>query len=51
MRDDKVISMFKTLAERYWPGPLTMVVRANMDVIPSLVTAETGFVGVRMPNH
>lgn len=51
MRDDKVISMFKTLAGRYWPGPLTMVVRANMDVIPSLVTAETGFVGVRMPNH
>jgi tRNA threonylcarbamoyl adenosine modification protein (Sua5/YciO/YrdC/YwlC family) len=49
--DEKVLSLFKTLAGKYWPGPLTMVVRANMDVIPSLVTAGTGFVGVRMPNH
>jgi L-threonylcarbamoyladenylate synthase len=46
-----VVSLFKTLANKYWPGPLTMVVRANMQVIPSLVTAETGFVGIRMPNH
>lgn len=43
--------MFKTLAAKYWPGPLTMVVKANMAVIPSLVTAETGFVGIRMPRH
>ena len=28
-----------------------MVVKANMALIPSLVTAETGFVGIRMPNH
>ena len=28
-----------------------MVVRANLSIIPSLVTAETGFVGIRMPNH
>jgi tRNA A37 threonylcarbamoyladenosine synthetase subunit TsaC/SUA5/YrdC len=28
-----------------------MVVKANLTVIPSLVTAETGFVGIRMPNH
>lgn len=28
-----------------------MVVKANLSVIPSLVTAETGFVGIRMPNH
>ena len=49
--DKKVVSMFKLLAEKYWPGPLTMVVRANMELIPSLVTADTGFVGIRMPNH
>ena len=24
--------------------------KANLDVIPSLITAETGFVGLRMPN-
>ena len=28
-----------------------MVVKANLKLIPSLVTAETGFVGLRMPNH
>ena len=49
--DAKVVELFKTLAAKYWPGPLTMVVKANLAVIPSLVTAETGFVGIRMPNH
>jgi len=39
------------LAEKFWPGPLTMVVRANLDKIPALVTANTGFVGIRMPNN
>ena len=28
-----------------------MVVKANLELIPTLVTAETGFVGLRMPNH
>lgn len=28
-----------------------MVVKANLTVIPSLITAETGFVGIRIPNH
>jgi len=43
--------LFKVLAGKYWPGPLTLVVKANLDVIPSLITAETGFVGIRMPDH
>ena len=46
-----IVSLFNKLADKYWPGPLTMVVKANMTVIPSLVTAETGFVGIRMPNN
>jgi len=45
------IHLFKTLAGKYWPGPLTMVVKANLDVIPSLITAETGYVGIRIPNN
>ena len=28
-----------------------MVVKANLNVIPGLVTASTGFVGLRMPNN
>lgn len=43
--------LFKLLAQKYWPGPLTLVVKANLEVIPSLVTAETGYVGIRIPNH
>ena len=30
---------------------MTLVVRANDKLIPDLVTAGTGFVGIRMPNH
>ncbi|HXE14700.1 MAG TPA: L-threonylcarbamoyladenylate synthase, partial [Bryobacteraceae bacterium] len=38
------------LAERYWPGPLTLVVRKT-DKIPDAVTAGLNTVGVRMPAH
>lgn len=47
----EVIKLFKELAAKYWPGPLTLVVKANLEVIPALVTAQTGFVGIRMPNN
>lgn len=36
------------LAERFWPGPLTMILPARENV-PSAVTAGTGNVGVRWP--
>jgi len=49
--DLEIVSLFKKLASRYWPGPLTMVVQANLKLIPNMITAETGFVGLRMPNH
>ena len=42
--------IFELLAEHFWPGPLTMVLRATQQV-PSLVGAETGFIGVRAPAH
>jgi len=34
------------LAERFWPGPLTMILPARTSV-PDLVTAGTGTIGVR----
>jgi L-threonylcarbamoyladenylate synthase len=37
------------LAERFWPGPLTLVLRAAPK-IPEAVTAGTGTVGIRIPN-
>ena len=37
------------LAERFWPGPLTLVLLAAPN-IPEAVTAGTGTVGIRIPN-
>jgi L-threonylcarbamoyladenylate synthase len=39
---------FERLAERFWPGPLTMVVEASAK-IPASVTGETGRIGLRLP--
>jgi L-threonylcarbamoyladenylate synthase len=40
----------QTLAERFWPGPLTLVLKKNRKV-PDEVTAGLDTVGVRMPAH
>jgi tRNA threonylcarbamoyl adenosine modification protein (Sua5/YciO/YrdC/YwlC family) len=39
---------FERLAERFWPGPLTLVVRAGSK-LPLRVTANTGNVALRVP--
>jgi len=39
---------FDRLAERFWPGPLTIIVRAGSR-LPLRVTASTGNVAVRVP--
>ncbi|PWU00865.1 MAG: threonylcarbamoyl-AMP synthase [Terriglobia bacterium] len=39
-----------TLAQRYWPGPLTLVVRKRT-TIPDIVTAGLATVGLRVPAH
>ena len=38
------------LAARFWPGPLTIIVR-KADIVPDLVTAGLDTVGVRIPSH
>jgi L-threonylcarbamoyladenylate synthase len=40
----------KTLAERFWPGPLTLILPKSPN-IPSIVTAGGETVGVRIPAH
>jgi L-threonylcarbamoyladenylate synthase len=40
----------RILAERFWPGPLTLVV-PKMPAVPGIVTAGLPTVGVRMPAH
>ena len=39
-----------TLAERFWPGPLTMSLRRK-PVVPDVVTAGLNTVGMRCPAH
>jgi L-threonylcarbamoyladenylate synthase len=38
------------LAERFWPGALTLIVRKSL-LIPDIVTAGAPTVAVRIPNH
>jgi len=40
---------FYALARRYWPGPLTIIVKASCS-LPLKVTANTGNVALRVPN-
>ena len=40
----------KLLAGRFWPGPLTIVLKAR-DMIPSVVLAGGDTVGLRCPDH
>jgi L-threonylcarbamoyladenylate synthase len=43
-----VSTAFDRLAERFWPGPLTVIVRASSR-LPLRVTANTGNVALRVP--
>ncbi len=38
------------LAEKFWPGPLTLVLK-KAEIVPDVVTAGLDSVGVRMPSH
>ncbi|MGO9274794.1 MAG: L-threonylcarbamoyladenylate synthase [Terriglobia bacterium] len=42
--------LFFKLAEKFWPGPLTIVVSASRQ-LPLKVTANTGKVGLRWPKN
>lgn len=44
------LTIFEELAKKFWPGPLTIIVKADKKV-PSVVTGDTGYVGLRMPNN
>jgi len=43
-------TLAQRLAERFWPGPLTLVL-PKADEIPDIVTAGLDTVGVRIPSH
>ncbi len=39
-----------TLAKRFWPGPLTLVLK-KAEIVPDVVTAGLDSVGIRVPAH
>ncbi|MBI3385341.1 threonylcarbamoyl-AMP synthase [Candidatus Gottesmanbacteria bacterium] len=39
------------LLDDYWPGGLTVVYKAQVDKIPSLIRGNSETIGLRMPNH
>lgn len=42
--------LFYKLAEKFWPGPLTMIVPKN-DIVPEETSGGLDTVGIRMPSH
>ncbi len=40
----------RKLMERFWPGPLTLIFKAAPG-LPDALTAGTGTIGVRLPDH
>lgn len=46
----KVDKTMLLLAEKFWPGPLTMVVEKS-HLVPDIVTSGLNTVGIRMPAH
>lgn len=42
--------LFRTLAQRFWPGPLTLIL-PKTSVLPDIVTSGRPTVGLRIPDH
>ncbi|MEN3037885.1 MAG: L-threonylcarbamoyladenylate synthase [Candidatus Kryptonium sp.] len=46
----KIDERAKKLIEKFWPGPLTLVLPKS-DIVPDIVTAGLPSVAIRMPSH
>ena len=46
----EISGLAATLANRFWPGPLTLVVQPRHN-FPARITGNTLLVGLRIPNH
>ena len=44
-------NIINKLINSYWPGALTIVLKANKNKVPSLVRGGGETAGIRMPNH
>jgi len=46
----EISGLAATLANRFWPGPLTLVVQPRRN-FPARITGDSLLVGLRIPNH
>ena len=55
MAEDYLLTIPRKVKEElinpYWPGKLTIVLRSKINKVPSLVTAGTNTLGVRLPDN
>ena len=49
-QDSILHAKVKKLAEKFWPGPLTLVL-PKKEIVPDIVTAGLSTVAIRMPSH
>ena len=47
---EKIDPRLYSLAEKFWPGPLTVIMKKS-DLVPSIVSAGLETVAIRMPSH
>jgi L-threonylcarbamoyladenylate synthase len=45
----KQSELFRDIAKRFWPGPLTLIGAASQE-LPSELTSGTGTIGIRLPD-
>lgn len=45
------IAVWQSMADRYWPGALTLVLPASDRVPPAMNPLQTGTLGIRVPDH
>jgi L-threonylcarbamoyladenylate synthase len=45
-----LVTVHLSYTDKFWPGPLTIIGLAKA-IVPPTVSANTGWVGVRVPNH
>ncbi|TVP68706.1 MAG: Sua5/YciO/YrdC/YwlC family protein [Leptolyngbya sp. LCM1.Bin17] len=45
------VTQWQQMADRYWPGALTLVLPASDRVPPAINPQQTGTIGLRVPNH
>lgn len=46
---NKEFDIIKKFSDKFWPGPLTLILKSSKSV-PDLITAGTGFIGIRIPD-